>query len=195
MSTTVATAAPAETVEKKPKLSLVFREAAAKDIEPAAKVFSRAFAEYAEEFKDPAAYLGSAHDFPDVHLVVAEAPDGKIAGLLLTTFNSFARKALHIDQLAVDPDFQGQGVGRELMKKAEAMAIEYNRRAITLHVREGNEKAIRLYESQGFVKTATDWHFYKNGDNGFEMKKTLPANDNGGWGIGKFLKKALGLAP
>lgn len=181
--------------EKKPRLSLAFRAAAQRDIKPMAKVFARAFGAH-NEFNRPIQYLAEARNDDDHRLIVAEAPDGKIAGFVMTDFNSFVRRALYIDQLAVDPDYQGQGVGRSLMEKAEQLAVLEKFNAVSLHVRADNDKAIHLYESMGFKVIGTAHGYYNDGMNGLKMKKSLlpePANDNRGWGITRFIKKALGL--
>jgi len=192
MAEALATQTPAET--KKPGLSVIFSKAAKRDIKPMAKVFQRAFAPNGPS--DPVEYLRSARHDPSHRLTVAKNLNGRIAGFIITDFNSFSKNSLYVDQLAVDPDFQGHGIGRKLMKQAEDIALKQGFNAVALHVRKDNDKAISLYESMGYKKIGSKWWYYSDGMTGIEMLKTLrpaAANDNTGWGIGKFLKKALGF--
>ncbi|MBW8882682.1 MAG: GNAT family N-acetyltransferase, partial [Asticcacaulis sp.] len=55
--------------------------------------------------------------------------------------------------IAVHPDMQGRGVGRKLFEVfiAEVRATMPSIRRIELACRESNERAIRLYQSLGFV--------------------------------------------
>jgi ribosomal protein S18 acetylase RimI-like enzyme len=53
--------------------------------------------------------------------------------------------------LAVDPAFQGRGIGRTLIEAAAAEARRRGARRLTLRVLGGNEVARRLYRSAGFA--------------------------------------------
>ena len=57
---------------------------------------------------------------------------------------------VHILNVAVLPDSQGRGLGRQMMRHLVEHVPE-DTRAITLEVRVGNTRARRLYESMGFV--------------------------------------------
>lgn len=190
-----ALAAETTVVEKKPSLSVSFRKAAKRDIKPMAKVFQRAFAA-TNEFSDAPGYLENARRSPDQQLLVAKDQNGKIAGFIMTDTDSFAGDSLYVAQIAVDPDFQGHGIGRKLMQKAEQLALKKGFNAVALHVRKDNDKAIGLYKSLGYKKVGSDWWYYADGTTGIEMLKNLrpeAANDNKGWGFGKFLKNTLGF--
>jgi ribosomal protein S18 acetylase RimI-like enzyme len=66
-------------------------------------------------------------------------------------FSTFAgRPSLNVHDLAVLPGFQGQGIGRGLLREAERRARERGCCKITLEVHETNEGARRLYEREGF---------------------------------------------
>ena len=65
---------------------------------------------------------------------------------------SVALKGGEIDDLIVNPKFQGRGYGRKIL----LWALENIHSAkVILHVAEWNEKAVRLYKNAGFeiVKT------------------------------------------
>ena len=60
---------------------------------------------------------------------------------------SVALKGKEIDDLLVAPDYQGLGIGRDIL----LWAIEnISEEPVILHVADWNKRAIRLYESLGF---------------------------------------------
>ncbi|MCR5279867.1 MAG: GNAT family N-acetyltransferase [Lachnospiraceae bacterium] len=82
--------------------------------------------------------------------LVARNPEGLVIGVLfaLTDFCYW----LHITDLGVDRDYERQGIGRELMKKAHEMAGGEKDIAVYVVV---NENAIPFYEKLG-MKFADD---------------------------------------
>ena len=67
--------------------------------------------------------------------------------------------------IAVDPAYQGIGLGRKLIVFFIGMCIEQNAESAWLEVRESNHKAITLYESEGFNEVTRRYGYYpvKNG--------------------------------
>ncbi len=57
---------------------------------------------------------------------------------------------VHVENLAVEPEHRGLGLGRLLLRVALAGAIRDGARTGLLEVRVGNQRARRLYESEGF---------------------------------------------
>lgn len=57
---------------------------------------------------------------------------------------------LNIHDLAVTSDYQGRGIGRELLEFAVQWAQEQGFGRVTLEVRSDNERAKRLYHRLGF---------------------------------------------
>lgn len=87
-------------------------------------------------------------------ILVHRLPDGEIAGLLCTGMYGHDSKEglmVWIREVAVRPDYQGQGIGRKLVTQA----LQYGKRCgasrAFLAVNEENLGAIHLYESLGFV--------------------------------------------
>lgn len=66
---------------------------------------------------------------------------------------SFVLDGNEIDDVIVNPLYQGKGYGRQLVKKAIAMQQQRKEHTIILHAAAWNEKAIHLYEKCGFEKT------------------------------------------
>lgn len=56
-----------------------------------------------------------------------------------------------IDDLFVNPAFQGKGYGRQLLLWAIHHIREQNQNPVTLHVAEWNQRAISLYQKMGFT--------------------------------------------
>lgn len=84
--------------------------------------------------------------------------DGHPVGCVLyelreTAKNPFLKPhlRLHIDQMGVRPDFQGRGIGRQLMEQVLVLSKEHNVDFISLNVFCFNDRAIRFYERFGFA--------------------------------------------
>jgi ribosomal-protein-alanine N-acetyltransferase len=96
---------------------------------------------------------------PYAHYVVND--DHGLLGYLGLWLNE---DALQITTLGVDTSFQNRGIGQSLV----AYALEYARMnkvsVMTLEVRVSNEKAIHLYEKNGFKKAALRKQYYSHPD-------------------------------
>lgn len=62
-----------------------------------------------------------------------------------------------IRTIGVDPDYQGQGIGKELLTRLLVGAEEWS---VFLEVRTDNRTAIALYEHYGFEKTGLRRRYY-----------------------------------
>lgn len=60
---------------------------------------------------------------------------------------------LEIFYLAVHPDAWGRGVASQLLREVDKRAREMDRRILELWVIDDNERAISVYEHNGFVRT------------------------------------------
>ncbi len=94
----------------------------------------------------------AAGDAPNCRVHVADA-EGRIVGLAMVTLRpellSEAPSA-HLEALAVEDGFEGQGLGRQLIEAAETGALAGGAASMTLHVFARNERARALYERSGF---------------------------------------------
>jgi tRNA threonylcarbamoyl adenosine modification protein YeaZ/ribosomal-protein-alanine acetyltransferase len=94
---------------------------------------------------------------PDVSFLYVLRLDNRIVG-----FCSFwlVLDEVHINNLAIRPEYQGQGLGTVLLK--EVLQVGSNRGAerATLEVRRSNTPARRLYENLGFEVAATRPNYY-----------------------------------
>jgi len=80
--------------------------------------------------------------------VAAEA--GRVVGVLVLAERP---PALEIENVAVLPERQGRGLGRELMAFAERRARDAGLEAVTLYTNERMTENLRLYPALGYVET------------------------------------------
>ena len=78
-----------------------------------------------------------------------------------------------IMDIAVAPDHRGGGVGRMLMERAIAVALEKGAERLVLEVRESNAAAISLYEQFGFVRYFVRKGYYEGKEDALLMEKAL----------------------
>jgi len=75
-----------------------------------------------------------------------------------------------IATIGVDPRYQRRGYGRALLR-ACLERMKYPRSRLTVRI--SNDKAIALYEKEGY-RTVDIWkHYYNDGEDGLVMEKTL----------------------
>ena len=109
---------------------------------------------YAAEHLDFQAYL----ERPD-HAAWLAYVNGQIAGQILVQ-EHWNRLAMIWD-LAVDPPFRRQGVGRRLIAQAIGWAQARGLPGVMLETQQINVPACRLYESCGFVLGGFDYSLYR----------------------------------
>jgi [ribosomal protein S18]-alanine N-acetyltransferase len=94
------------------------------------------------------------------HYYVGAYTDGGLigyAGLSVQGRRGDAEASVHT--IGVDPDWQGQGIGRALLRALLARADEFAA-PVFLEVRTDNDAAIGLYEAHGFVRIGTRRRYY-----------------------------------
>lgn len=92
-------------------------------------------------------------------LVLLAVVDGRIVGIAVCFFgfSTFrARPLLNIHDLAVLPEFRGQGIGGLLLGEVEKRARQRGCCKLTLEVRTDNQRACGLYECLGFEASGGD---------------------------------------
>ena len=99
--------------------------------------------------------LRATADDPDHAVYVAES-DGRIVGtfalVLVAGLAHGGRPFGIVEDVAVDPSAQGQGVGKQLMRFAMDRCAERGCYKLALSSRLSREPAHRFYESLGFEK-------------------------------------------
>ena len=83
--------------------------------------------------------------------------EGRAVGFLLS---SFVLDETQLLLIGVSPDWQGVGVGGQLLKELINRSRDQGQKLIYLEVRSGNERAIRLYRSLGFIDIGVRRDYY-----------------------------------
>ncbi len=91
---------------------------------------------------------GCGHFDPSLSRIVC-AP-GSVIPAAVALVTRIAPATVHIAQIAVAPDLQGQGLASELLTSVFESAVRSGASAVTLMVDADNRPALRLYERFGF---------------------------------------------
>ncbi len=73
---------------------------------------------------------------------------------------SFAADEAHLLNICIDPMFQRQGLGRQLMENVMRQSRERKVKRIFLEVRISNQSALQLYQSMGFRQIGVRRDYY-----------------------------------
>jgi ribosomal protein S18 acetylase RimI-like enzyme len=94
-------------------------------------------------------------------LLVARADDGKVIGTLtLVLFRIPTGVRASIEDVVVDEEARGQGVGEALTRAALELAAKQGARTVDLTSRPTRQAANRLYERLGFQRRDTNvWRY------------------------------------
>jgi ribosomal-protein-alanine N-acetyltransferase len=93
------------------------------------------------------------------HIFVVRAIEPRVVGFC--TF-WLVLDEIHINNVAIRPEFRGRGIGTALLHHILAEAARLGARRATLEVRASNEGARRLYERLGFYVAGRRRHYYTN---------------------------------
>ena len=74
----------------------------------------------------------------------------------------------HLIRIVVDPAFQGQGIGGQLLDRT----LKEGKQSVFLEVAMGNAAAIALYRRRGFEFAGEIRQFYSNGESAHRMVLT-----------------------
>jgi len=84
----------------------------------------------------------------------------------------------HILDVAVAPNYRGQGVARLLIETVLQECRRRNAELVSLEVRKSNEQAIVLYKKMGFVETGLRRRYYENGEDALLMEYLFSHEEN-----------------
>lgn len=79
----------------------------------------------------------------------------------------------HIIAICIDPEYQGSGLGRQLMQMAEKAFNTRGVRLLRLEVRVSNRHAQHLYVKMGYIIVDRILKYYTNGEDGYLMLKSF----------------------
>ena len=92
--------------------------------------------------------------------ILAEIPGRPPVGIALfyRTVNTFkGRIGLFLEDLFVEPDQRGKGIGKQLLRHLGQIALDRGGNIIEWRVLNWNEPSIRFYEKLG-AEAVTQWH-------------------------------------
>lgn len=101
-------------------------------------------------------------DRPTAEVVLADV-DGTAVGfaLFFVSFSTFlARPGLYLEDLYVKPDHRKSGIGKALLKRLAAIAVERDYGRFEWSVLDWNEPSIQFYLAQG-AKPMDEWTVYR----------------------------------
>lgn len=108
----------------------------------------------------------------NAELRLCESHEG-LSGYVLVLFHKGTSLA-RLYSLAISPNHQGQGIGRQLLSEAERLSEAHRCVYLRLEVDPRNHAAIALYESQGFELFGTREDYYQDhADAQLYQKRTL----------------------
>jgi GNAT superfamily N-acetyltransferase len=97
---------------------------------------------------------------PDRAIVVAEAPGPTGARIAGAVFIEVRGARGYFGPLAVDPDFQGRGLGRRLVEAAADYCRDRGCRQLDLDVLDVRPELLSVYGALGFLSTGTSAYPY-----------------------------------
>ena len=132
-------------------MSFLLRKAMARDVDGVQQCALAAYEKYVGRIgRKPAPMIADfatqvSNDIVDV----AQMEDGSIGGFMVY----YSREAhLHIENIAVLPRHQGEGIGKALLLRAEAFARQSNINIIELYTHEKMTENTVFYPRQGYIE-------------------------------------------
>ncbi|WP_242221619.1 GNAT family N-acetyltransferase [Bacillus cereus group sp. BfR-BA-01380] len=98
-------------------------------------------------------------------IIFVAVEDGKYVGFtqLYPSFSSISMKRLWIlNDLFVQKEARGTGVGKELLAKAKQFAVETGAKGLKLQTEVDNATAQRLYVGNGYIRDDRYFHYELN---------------------------------
>jgi GNAT superfamily N-acetyltransferase len=116
---------------------------------------------------------------PAAEAMIAER-GGRAVGFALyfTTFSTFlCRPGLYLEDLFVEPEHRGAGIGKALLARLAALAMERDCGRLEWRVLDWNEPSIRFYESLG-AKLMPEWQLVRMTAEGFGRLATAKSKSD-----------------
>jgi len=85
--------------------------------------------------------------------------NGQIAGMAQVSPRNEQQTRWHIDNIAIHPDFRGQGLAQQLLNDVFLYYSERGALRFTLEVDTSNDAALKLYEKLGFRRYSTLYYY------------------------------------
>lgn len=100
--------------------------------------------------------------------------DGQVVGYVVADVTSTHGRSLgHVKDVAVHPDYRGDGVGSVLLTRALSELAFQGADSVKLEVRKGNDGAKRLYQAFDFEPLRQIRGYYEDGEDAIIMVRKL----------------------
>jgi ribosomal-protein-alanine acetyltransferase len=96
----------------------------------------------------------------------------EVVGYFIVLYRNHSKRA-RLYSIALNPQWQGKGLGRRFLKKVVSLAKKKGKSEIYLEVKDSNFSAIKLYKNMGFVIFGEKLNYYMDGRKAYRMKKQL----------------------
>lgn len=103
---------------------------------------------------------------------LVEERDGKMCGYVMLLFN-IGTSLARLYSLAIDPEYQGKGIGHDLITAAEEVATDRNCITLRLEIRKDNIPSIRFFEKHGYKQFDVLEDYYEDHMEGLRYEKSL----------------------
>jgi ribosomal protein S18 acetylase RimI-like enzyme len=103
--------------------------------------------------------------------------EGQIAGFAIVEWSREQDQTIaYLDTIEVGPEWRGQGVGAELLRRVEGSASTAGAEILWLHVDAGNRPAIRLYLAHCYLLKGREDGYYGRGRAALVYAKSFTAS-------------------
>ncbi len=99
-------------------------------------------------------------------LVIIARAEKNICGFAIL---QLTEKVANLSLLAIDPNFQRKGIGRDLVRFVEQSVAIAGISSIFLEVREINESALAFYQALGYCEIKRIPHYYRGQETAIRM--------------------------
>lgn len=138
-------------------MSLLIRPATVEDLPDTLRLYRESGVDSGDtvELAVAEGWFQRSLQYPNYHLWVAEL-EGKVVGtftlLIMDNLIHQGSPSGIVEAVAVDPQLQGQGIGKQMMQRASAECRAANCYKLALSTNLKRERAHAFYESLGFEK-------------------------------------------
>lgn len=117
-----------------------------------------------ERFLEEPGFLVAVHD--------GENGESGIVGFVVAdAVPNHGRPLGHVKDLAVHPEYRGEGTGKRLFRRALGVLDANGVASVKLEVRASNDRALSLYRQFGFTHARTVPNYYDDGEDAFVLRR------------------------
>lgn len=131
-------------------------------------------------FSQPWPYAAFEQFLDESGFMLAERDSVVVGYVVADVIPNYGRDIGHIKDLAVHPEYRGQGIGRSLLERALTTLFVDSTALVKLEVRESNGPALDLYRDEGFEPMRRVPRYYDDGEAALVMVLDLD-----GWATGE----------